>query len=48
MCKNMTADGFSSIGTGKESTSSRVALNLVGHQDGNVELYEHVSLVSIA
>jgi hypothetical protein len=36
--ENVTTDGFSAIGAGEESTGSGVALNLVGHKDGDVEL----------
>jgi hypothetical protein len=37
MCENVTTDWFSPICSSKERACTRVALDLVGHQDGDVK-----------
>ncbi len=37
--KNVATDRLAAIGASKEGARSRVALNLVGQEYGNVELY---------
>jgi Sec-independent protein secretion pathway component TatC len=43
MSKYVTTDGLASIGTCKQSAGSRVGLNLIDDQDGDVELLRHLA-----
>jgi hypothetical protein len=42
MSDNVAADGFTSVSAGKQCRSSWVGLDLVGDEDGDVELLGHV------
>lgn len=43
MSKHVTTDGFTSVGACKESTGTRVGLNLIDDQDSDVELLGHLA-----
>jgi Sec-independent protein secretion pathway component TatC len=43
MSKHVAADGFASVGTCEKSTGTRVGLNLIDDQDGDVELLCHLA-----
>jgi hypothetical protein len=43
MRKNMPSNGLSSIGTSKQRTRTRIRLDLVDEQSGQIELLRHLS-----